>query len=284
MFAAAKSAPPATLAPPTQSSDAQGLQLSFAVSALFAPAPKFGAVPEAPNRRALSFAPAPGRAATAFANSSASREAQARQLLIANGCWPPAVGQVFVIQIDQDAPPPSGKKCVVSPQSLAFHSCYSGQTCVFKSELTAEGKPALREVSPRPFTSAAHPAQANATAGYAGVAWVRSGVYTYNAQGYYGGQHWGYIFAAAKDHGFMPAARDLNHDGGIDAQEAATPAIADSILFHAGTSGAPRSVGCQTMPPAENAEFFKAVSAQKAATFTYLLIRRPNDISGENIF
>lgn len=279
VFAASKAAPVTA----TQSADTVR-PIDIVAPPSLMPPPNLAPLPPAPGAQSARFAPAPGRAAAAFASTTTSREAQARQLLIANGCWPPAAGQVFVIQIDQDAPPPSGKKSFVSAESLAFYSKYSGQTCVFASELAADGRPVLREVSPRPLTSAAHPAQPNPVAGYAGVAWVKSGVYVYDAHGYYGGQHWGYIFKSAEGHGLLPAARDLNHDGGIDAAEASTPATADSILFHAGDAGAPRSVGCQTMPAQDNAEFFKAVTAQKADTFTYLLIRRPNDVSGANIF
>ena len=46
------------------------------------------------------FAPLPGRAARAFSAGADERAREGELLLRANGQWPPAVGKVFVVQID----------------------------------------------------------------------------------------------------------------------------------------------------------------------------------------
>ncbi len=216
------------------------------------------------------LAPSPGRATAPFASTAPARIFQAVSLLKANGCWPPKNGQVFAIQIDQDCPPPA------SAASDAFLKTYSGQTAVFRARLV-DGSILLSEVSDGVIKSASHPGQTQPLPGYKSVAWVRSGVYKCNGQGY---QHIARIGYAFDIPGKLPAARDENQDGSISASESSTAGSATEVLFHAGNPDSPRSGGCQTFPPNEFKKFRTAIDAQKSAAFTYLLIRRPNDQTG----
>ena len=59
--------------------------------------------------------------------------------------------------------------------------------------------------------------------------------------------------------GNIPGIRDRNNDGRMQASEIAARSNMTEILFHPGTDTSPRSIGCQTMPPAEYRRFLNAV-------------------------
>jgi hypothetical protein len=65
--------------------------------------------------------------------------------------------------------------------------------------------------------------------------------------------------------------RDTNHDGSFsEAERAASERRGDrltSVLFHPGTSGAPVSIGCQTLSPTAYAAF-DAMIGQRGFSYT----------------
>ena len=81
----------------------------------------------------------------------------------------------------------------------------------------------------------------------------------------------------------MPAARDTNHDGTISGSENDRRYTAGAIQWHPGGSSGPSSTGCQNIAP-DQFEAFKRAVQQGSGTFTYVLARRPNDVSGANPF
>jgi hypothetical protein len=174
--------------------------------------------------------------------------------------------------VDQDAPDTSASQAA----RTAHLRSYSGQTSVFRVE---DG--ALREVD-GPFRSASHPGQ-RTTSGFTDVngdgqddiAHLRPGVYDYGARPNGGGR-----FNPTRD-AEIKVARDINHDGTIDADEDARAQhhdyFATGLQWHAGGAERPSSVGCQTMPPSDFARFSQAITSGEGSSFTYVLLRRPND-------
>jgi peptidoglycan hydrolase-like protein with peptidoglycan-binding domain len=236
-----------------------------------------GDLANAANARAARSAPAaagapePGRADGPFASSRSAREAQAEQLLRANGQWPPQPGRAYAIQIDQDAPPASASR----RDRVGHLRAYTGQTSVFKFD---NGR--LNEVG-GPFRSASHPGQTNTRGftdvngdGQSDIAHLRSGVYQYRTRPNGSGR------LNPTNRGQMQVARDINHDGTIDARENQQRYTAGGLQWHEGKENRPSSVGCQTMAPGDFARFRDAV--QGDSQFTYLLVRRPNDVHGAN--
>lgn len=109
--------------------------------------------------------------------------------------------------------------------------------------------------------------------------WLRTGVYSYR------GTSEGNFIRPLADPS-MSVARDQNQDGVIDMAESLTSASAYgfAILFHPGLPGAPQSAGCQTMPPAAFAELRNLLAAAGQDTLSYVLLRRPNDLTGEYLW
>jgi peptidoglycan hydrolase-like protein with peptidoglycan-binding domain len=220
------------------------------------------------------FAPEPGRATGTFAGDRASREAQAESILKANGQWPPVEGRNYAIQIDQDAPPASASRA----DRLGHLRAYTGQTAVYRYE---GGR--LQETA-GPMRSASHPGQASAGNSFTDVngdnrsdiAHLRSGVYNYRSSPNGSGR------LNPTDNRSMRVARDTNQDGAIDASEKQGDYYATALQWHAGRSNRPSSVGCQTMAPDDFSRFRGAVGQGDQRDFTYVLVRRPNDVHGEN--
>ncbi|MEW5850175.1 MAG: peptidoglycan-binding protein [Myxococcota bacterium] len=219
---------------------------------------------------------APGRSDAPFAGDRAAREQQAEQLLRSNGQWPPREGHVYAIQIDQDSPPAGA-----SAQDKSNHlRSYTGQTAVFQAR---NGR--LVEIE-GPMRSASHPGQKSTSGftdvngdGRSDIAHLRAGTYEYRASSHNG------RFNPVSDRN-ISVARDTNQDGVIDARENAASQqrgdYATALQWHAGNSTRPSSVGCQTMPPDDFARFQRAVRTGDDNSFTYLLVRRPNDQHGAN--
>jgi len=218
----------------------------------------------------------PGRAPGPFASTQAQREAQAEKLLKANGAWPPVEGKAYAIQIDQDSPGANAS----AKDKLGHLRSYSGQTCVYKC---IDGK--MKEVG-GPFKSASHPGQRSTSGftdvnadGKSDIAHLRSGVYEYKNRSYKG------RYNPTNNHQ-MKVARDLNQDGAISASEDARAQqhdyYATGLQWHKGGSSRPSSVGCQTMPPGDFDAFQNAIGKGDGGQFTYLLVRRPNDVHGAN--
>jgi peptidoglycan hydrolase-like protein with peptidoglycan-binding domain len=225
------------------------------------------------------FAPEAGRVTSAFGRTRAEREQQAESILRTNGQWPPQNGRTYAIQIDQDSPPSNASQ---SARSNHLRS-YTGQTSVFRAE---NGR--LVEQNSNPLRSASHPGQFSTRSGTPDVngdgrrdiAHVRPGVYQY------GVRTSNSRFNPTNDAQFR-VARDLNQDGVIDAREANRGYSASGIQIHAGTSSRPSSTGCQTMPPNDFRAFQDAIRRSNSSgqnSFTYVLVRRPNETSGENRF
>ncbi|MFO1464012.1 MAG: hypothetical protein U1F66_09550 [bacterium] len=248
-----------------------------------------------------SFAPEWGRVTRGFDGTPERREWQAEQILRRFGQWPPPEGEVYVIQIDQDSPPPPppfpkptgnhaeflAKQAAWKQAILelnAYLTSFSGETSVFRAQRVA-GHLKLVELNPQgPFRSASHPGQldpagqASCNGTVCGMAWLRSGIYPYKA-GTLG------LFNPVQD-SLMEVARDVNFDGAIDRRDSLRSARAFglAIQIHAGFPGSPRSVGCQTLPPPDFTALQQTVAGTKAPTFSYVLVRRPNEKFGERIW
>ncbi len=246
-----------------------------------------------------SFAPEWGRVTRGFDATREQREWQAEQILRRLGHWPPPDDEVYVVQIDQDSPAPPPPIPIPSAgepaaafrlrfeawkKSLAALSAYltsfSGQTTVYRAERVA-GILKLVELNPDPpFRSASHPGQldpagqASCNEKICGMAWLRSGIYPYKT-GMSG------LFNPVQD-SLMDVARDINFDGAIDPQESVLSARAHgfAIQIHSGFPGSPRSVGCQTLPPPDFANLQRILLNTGVPTFSYVLVRRPNEIHG----
>lgn len=244
-----------------------------------------------------SFAPEWGRVTRGFDATPERREWQAEQILRRLGHWPPPEGEVYVIQIDQDSPPPpppapkpglpaaehraqSETRRRAIEALNAYLTAFTGQTVAFRAE-RRDGRLKLTELNPNgPLRSASHPGQldpagqASCNGMICGMAWLRSGIYPYKT-GLSG------VFNPVQD-SLMDVARDMNFDGAVDRRESALSARAHgfAIQIHAGFPGSPRSVGCQTMPPPDFAALQKIVADTGAPTFSYALVRRPNEIFG----
>jgi peptidoglycan hydrolase-like protein with peptidoglycan-binding domain len=243
------------------------------------------------------IATAPGRANGRFDRDRAAREAQGEAILRANGQWPPVDGRIYVIQIDQDSPPPpkpAAKGLAGAARSaeqkryndekqrvINYLRRYTGEAVVFK----ATGGRLVEKNAKGPFRAAAHPGQLVTKAapdvngdGKSDIAHLRSGVYEY--QGKVNGSN---RYDPVSDMA-MKVARDLNQDGVIDPKEAQRDDYGLGIQIHSGNAGGPSSIGCQTFEPNDYIDLKKVVHAAKAETFTYVLVRRPNDLTGENPF
>jgi len=218
----------------------------------------------------------PGRAEAPFATDKAGREAQAENILRSNGQWPAKEGHVFALQIDQDSP---GAGTTAKDKSDHLRA-YTGQTAVYQ---VRQGK--LVEIE-GPMKSASHPGQKSTSGftdinkdGKSDIAHLRAGVYEYRANSHNGRFN-------PVSNGDITVARDTNQDGTIDAGENAASAqrgdTAGALQWHAGTGTRPSSVGCQTMPPSDFSRFQRAVGAGDDKSFTYVLVRRPNDVHGAN--
>lgn len=231
------------------------------------------------------FAPQPGRVLKGFDDNRLGRAWQAEAILRQQKLWPPREGEVFLIQIDQDSPPPPVPKN--SPNfssSLAklqsFLTRYTGQTLAFQAR-SIQGRWELIELNPKgPWRSASHPSElfggGSCNGLICGMAWLRPGAYRYRAK-YLG------LYNPLQD-AAMSVARDLNGDGAIDLEESqkSAQAFGFAIQIHAGYPGSPRSTGCQTFPPTDFEELHQALAKQNIETFTYVLARRPNDLDGKN--
>jgi peptidoglycan hydrolase-like protein with peptidoglycan-binding domain len=220
---------------------------------------------------------APGRADRPFDSTKAAREAQAEQLLKNNGMWPPTEGKNYAIQIDQDSP----KASASARDKADYYNKYTGQTAVYKC---VDGR--LVETA-APMRSASHPGQRKTTAGTDidrngtdDISHLRSGSYEYRKRPNGSGRF------NPTDNRNMTVARDTNQDGVIsDAENQASLQRGDyatGLQIHAGKSYKPSSIGCQTMPPKDYDRFSSAVRDGDGSTFSYLLVRRPNDVHGAN--
>ena len=107
------------------------------------------------------------------------------------------------------------------------------------------------------------------------MAWLRPGVYSYR------GKSEGTVLNPVEDR-TMSVARDSNGDGVIGADESmrSEKAFGYAIQIHAGLFGAPISVGCQTLPPKDFQQLRALIDAAQQKTFSYILLRRPNDLTG----
>ena len=244
-----------------------------------------------------SFAPAWGRVTRGFDPDSSQREWQAEQILRRFGQWPPPEGEIYVVQIDQDSPPPPPpppKPGITAAEYKArtearhraiealnaFLTRFTGETSVFRAERVGNRLKLVELNTSRPFRSASHPGQLD-PAGHAscngkvcGMAWLRNGVYPYKTDR-------AGLFNPVQD-SLMSVARDLNFDGAIDARESALSggAFGFAIQIHPGFPNSPRSVGCQTLPPSDFSALQAMIANSRAATFSYVLVRRPNEIYG----
>jgi hypothetical protein len=244
-----------------------------------------------------SFASARGRAAERFGRDPATRAQQGEALLYANGQWPLKEGHLYLVQIDQDGPPPptpvppglTGEarleaKRRFDAEKLAIEQRYlhryTGETVLFKA---MNGR--LVEQNPRGvFRSAAHPGQLATTTknldvngdGLADIATLRAGAYEYLC--------WvnekGYLPPASGQ--VMKAARDRNHDGAISPEESAYDDYAGGADIHAGDYDKPRGIGCPNLTPDDYKILLQLLRQSRQRTFTFLLVRRPNDETGAN--
>lgn len=248
------------------------------------------------------FAPEGGRVTRGFDDIPERRIWQAEQILKSLEKWPPREGEIFVMQIDQDNPPPppplprftaqktfakfqeeteAWKKSVEGIQK--FLTRYTGQTVVFRVE-RINGRLRLNELNPNgPFRSASHTGQmwgdVSCNDGICGMAWLRTGVYPYSIpQG-------GWVFSPLSDM-LMSVARDINANGVIDGKESilSSKAYGFGIQIHPGFPNSPKSTGCQTFPPDDFAEMNKILLSSNAKTFSYVLVRRPNEKTGAYVW
>ena len=243
------------------------------------------------------FLMSPGRTRGPFGLDRTTRELQGEALLRANGQWPPEDGHVYVIQIDQDAPPapdeiplvlmgPARREAEKRREDQQrrvdqYLQRYTGQLVVFKA---VNGR--LVEQNPEgPLRSATHPGQRKTSSApdvngdrVSDIAHLRSGVYEYR-----GSVNGSNRFNPVSDP-TMTVARDLDHNGVIDEHESEAEFIAQGIQIHAGNSGGPSSIGCQTVQPDDFRVLVKTLQKIKPKTFTYLCVRRPNDETGANPF
>lgn len=223
------------------------------------------------------FVVQPGRVNRCFDSSLSARQSQAEQILRSFGKWPPESGRAYVIQIDQDSPPPDASYA----DRLAYVRSYSGQMAVFYAD-----KGRLFEQQ-SPLRSASHPGQFEAIKarppdvngdGEPDIAWLRPGIYHYRSRPNDDGR-----YNPANLAEFRSVARDYTHDGVIDEEEAEGRYSAAGIQIHVSGSSGPASIGCQTLPPDEYARLTSAIEQANRGQlpdFTYILVRRPNDRFG----
>lgn len=223
------------------------------------------------------FVVGPGRVQRGFDSTLSARQSQAEQILRSFGKWPPESGRAYVIQIDQDSPPPEAS----NGDRLAYVRSYSGQMAVFSAD-----KGRLFEQQ-SPLRSASHPGQFEAIKarppdvngdGEPDIAWLRPGIYHYRSRPNDDGR-----YNPANLAEFRSVARDYTHDGVIDEEEAEGRYSAAGIQIHVSGSSGPASIGCQTLPPDEYARLKPAIEQANRGQlpdFTYILVRRPNDRFG----
>lgn len=143
----------------------------------------------------------------------------------------------------------------------------------------ASGQPTVQT-----FEGATHANQRSSSASYGpdrngntvrGVAMLAPGNYNVDpaSRNYRGSRGPSFSVETLNGNSMVPAFRDLDADGTISAQERASAERggyeASAILFHAGNSSAPSSIGCQTLPPALMQAFSDAVGFQQ---FNYTLL------------
>lgn len=140
--------------------------------------------------------------------------------------------------------------------------------------LTADGR--VQE-----FRGATHPGQNSSTQspdvtgdGRGDVGMIRPGNYEVVPNGPHGGNA-SYHVRTTGGSGRLSGWRDTNQDGRFSADErSASERRGDTltgVLFHPGGDSAPRSIGCQTMPPAEYQRFVDTIGGPRAA-FNYTLV------------
>jgi peptidoglycan hydrolase-like protein with peptidoglycan-binding domain len=222
-----------------------------------------------------------GRVSRGFDSSLQARLSQAEQLLRSFGQWPPESGRAYVIQIDQDSPPPEASHT----DRWAYVRSYSGQMAVFYGDAgrLIEQQSPLRSAShPGQFkVDKAKPPDVNGD-GEPDIAWLRPGVYHYRSNPNDDGR-----YNPANLAEFRGVARDYTHDGVIDEEEAQGRYQAAGIQIHVSGSAGPASIGCQTLPPDEFQRLQRAIEQANRgqhSDFTYILVRRPNDRFGSHEF
>ncbi|MFC1706820.1 peptidoglycan-binding protein [Planctomycetota bacterium] len=103
------------------------------------------------------------------------------------------------------------------------------------------------------------------------IAHLEPGTYFYRRTRYKGESAYGGA-------GRVPVSRDTSHDGHIsEAERRASERRGDTggaILFHRGDRSAPRSVGCQTLSPAEFNSFERALGRDRNFSYTLIDPRR----------
>lgn len=223
------------------------------------------------------FVVGPGRVTRGFDGSPPARQSQAEQILRSYGKWPPEAGRAYVIQIDQDSPPPDASHA----DRLAYVRSYSGQmiVCYVDTGRLIEQQSPLRSAShPGQFEAIkARPPDVNGD-GEPDIAWLRPGIYHYRSQPNDDGR-----YNPANLAEFRSVARDYTHDGVIDEEEAEGRYSAAGIQIHVSGASGPASIGCQTLPPDEFARLRPAIERANRGQlpdFTYILVRRPNDRFG----
>jgi len=226
---------------------------------------------------------------------------QAAQLLYANNVQLEE-GRIYAIQIDQDAPPAfkdtpeahlTDKKArAVAQRANAkarddYLKSYTGQIAVFQAQVSPDDKLVLVELTPdRTLRSASHPGQYTTSAGMSvdvngdgvpDLAHLRAGVYDYHGRSVLDDGK--YRFNTVK--GTVPVDRDIDHDGVISRAEHNRSTrrgdVGTGIQIHPGNLAVPTSVGCQTIRPEDFKVFRKAIESRDVDTFTYVLVRRPQD-------
>ncbi|MFO0726543.1 MAG: peptidoglycan-binding domain-containing protein [Myxococcota bacterium] len=131
------------------------------------------------------------------------------------------------------------------------------------------------------FTGATHPGQLASSLPPDVNGDGRRDIGMINAGNYYAapnGPHNGaasYVVTTNGRNGNIPGVRDTNGDGAYSADERAASArrgdTIGEILFHQGYSDHPKSIGCQTLAPADYARFMDALGGTRAR-FNYTLV------------
>jgi hypothetical protein len=133
----------------------------------------------------------------------------------------------------------------------------------------------------RELRGATHPGQRTSTMspdasgdGRADVGMIRPGNYEVVPNGAHGGNACFHVRTQGGS-GRLPGWRDTNQDGVFsDDERLASEQRGDvltGVLFHPGGETAPKSIGCQTMPPTEYQRFVDMIGGPTAA-FSYTLV------------
>ncbi len=131
----------------------------------------------------------------------------------------------------------------------------------------------------REFSGATHPGQNRSTMspdvtgdGLGDVGMIRTGNYQVVPNGEHAGAASFHVRTTGGS-GNLSGWRDTNQDGQFsDAERAASERRGDTlngVLFHQGGTGAPTSIGCQTMSPSTYSAFLDAVGGRG---FSYTLV------------